>query len=229
MLKEFDVPTARRVIGYEESIDAQIAQEQEMLRLRESRPDITDPKVSARARDAWYRMHWRNCQRVRHHKIRNQSEFTKQRGGRTLHMLEFVLKLNTLPRRRFFLNDWSVLGFRGLNIVRGSGRPQYVGAVQNGAMPEWSVIGEDAHGLRRREKKRGWRTVLTILLDQKLITEKEVLQLFGFPAGQSGRVFRMQLWEARNRKLWDGEENSEYFRLKPRAEFDETPEEEGGQ
>jgi len=216
---EYIVPNARRVIGYEENIDAQIATEQEMLRLRESRPDISDPRVSARARDAWHKMHWLNCQRLRHYKIRNQDEFTKARGGRTLHMLDFVRKLNTLSRRRFFLNDWSGGGFRGLNVVLGSGRPTYLGAVQNGAMPEWSIIGEDNHGLRRREKKRGWRTVLTMMLDQKLITEKEALKLFGWPSGQSGQVYRLQLWEARNRKLWDGEENNEYFRLKPREEF----------
>ena len=174
MPNEYIVPNARRVIGYEESIDEQIATEQEMLRLRESRPDISDPRVSARARDAWYKMNWLNRQRVLHHKIRNQDEFTRTRGGRTYHMLDFVRKLNTLPRRRFYLNDWSALGFRGLNMIRGSGRPAYVGAVQNGAMPEWSVIGEDAHGLRRREKKRGWRTVLTILLEQKLKADSTI-------------------------------------------------------
>lgn len=219
MPNEYIVPNARRIIGYEDNIDAQIAAEQEMLRLRQSRPDITDSRVSARARDAWQKAYWLNCQRVRHYRIRNQEEFVKARGGRTFHMYDFVGKLNLLPRRRFFLNDWSVMGFRGLNVVHGSATPRYVGAVQNGAMPEWSVIGEDNHGLRRREKQRGWRTVLTLLIDQKLITEKEMANLFGWPTGNAGRVFRLQLWEARNRKLWDGETNSEYFRLRPREEF----------
>lgn len=215
---QYDINPTRR-IGFDFTIDDEIRQEQEMLRLREGKADISSPLVSARARDAWQERRWRNLQRVRHYRLRNQDEFINVRGGRSYHMIQFVRKLNTLPRRKFTLNWWALKDFRGLNVSRGGGPPEYVCALQDGINKEWSLITLDDHGLRKRYQNRGWRDVLSILIDKGFVSERESHRLFGFPSGQSGRVFRQQRWEFRNRKLYDGQENAEFNRLQAKESF----------
>lgn len=218
---EFDVPQARR-IGYIDTIDDKIRWEMTKRALMESQPDVTSPLVSLRAKDAWQQKKWENRQRVMHYRLRDQDVFTEERKGRSLHMYQFVKRLNTLPRRKFFLNTWHLMGFRGMGCIRGGGDPTYVCAVNNGIMPEWSKLVLDAHGLRKREKERGWRTVLTTLIDGKFITEQEALRLFGYAWGVNGRVYRRQLWETRNHKLWDGEANKEANRQRVRMVFEDA-------
>lgn len=210
---------AARAICHDEDIDREIAIQQEMLRLRESRPSMESRFVSQAAKDAWQEREWQNRQAVRHYRLRDQDVLSEDRHGRALYPKIFVRTLNTLYGRRFSLNGWALRGYRGLSVSQSGFPLKYICAVQDGIMPEYDKIALDDHGLIKRVIRRGWRTVLLNLIDQKAISESECLQLFGFPWGEHGRIFRRTLWERRNHRMADGELNREIFRTQERASF----------
>jgi hypothetical protein len=206
---------ARTIDAYEPDIDTQIRVEQEIQQALENSPSIWSDKVSLRAREAWESRLWTNIERHRHFRLRDQDDLVSERPGRKLHIVQFIRKLNSLPRRRWILNPYSIRGMRGLSVSRGGGKPQYVMALDDGIFPEWSQIELDDHGLIKRLKSRGWRATLLTLLDQSLITEHEIQHLFGFASGVSGAIFRRCVYEHRNRCFADGEEWLERRRVRP--------------
>jgi len=205
MLPEYQSKTPR-IITSRLSLDEQIQQEQEQRLLLESMPDISNPKVSYRARLAAEQRNFLNKQRVAHYRIRDAETLASKRPGHVIHANDFLRKLNTLPGRRFSCNQWSARGMRGLRVSRGGGPPVYVCAVQDGPQPPWDLVQFDQYGMVKRIAQRGWHTPLEFLLMGKYITEAEILKLFGFAHGIHGRIFRRNLWELRNRKAADGED-----------------------
>jgi hypothetical protein len=203
---------------YKEFLNQQINLEKEISQALDAAPSMYGAHVSLRARDAYEEKLAQNMSAHRHFQVRDQAEITSDRPGRRLHMLQFLRILNTLPRRRFILNPWSIRGMRGLCVSRGGAKPYYLFAVDNGIVPEWSKIELDEHMLPKRLAARGWRAVLLALLDQGLITETEIQDRFGFASGQSGALFRKYLFEQRNRKYADGEWWGEHARLRPMEE-----------
>jgi hypothetical protein len=210
---------AREIVPYEFSIDTQIQIEQEIIQALEAMPSMYSDKVSRRAFDAWEERFFKNVEMHRHFRIRDQAEIASERPGRKLHTVQFVRALNTLPRRRWCLNSWSVRGMRGLSVSRGGGKPEYIMAIDDGPMPEWSKIELDDHGLVKHLEARGWRAVLLTLFDKHLITEAEARTLFGFPSGISGGLYRKYLFEHRNRKFADSEQWLEENRLRPNERY----------
>jgi hypothetical protein len=59
--------------------------------------------------------------------------------------------------------------------------------------PEWSVMRFDEHGAATKEKYRGWRTAMLVLIVAEVLTEAEVDRAFGRPAGEAGAWYRQQL------------------------------------
>jgi hypothetical protein len=121
------------------------------------------------------------------------------RIGRILSEREFFDLLGQICK--FKANDWSARGMRGLSILK-DGKWEYVGAVQCGYMPEFSLLLLDEHGVPTVEKYRGWRgTVLLRLILGGYVTEHEAHRVFGKPdPNRASRVYRRKLWEFRHRK-----------------------------
>lgn len=63
----------------------------------------------------------------------------------------------------------------------GNKKPEVACWVQNGWMPEYTVMGFDEHGVPLAEKYRGWRTVLLQLILKGLLTERLAHKVFGEP------------------------------------------------
>jgi hypothetical protein len=210
---------ARQIDQYQFDLENQVRIEREILQAQESAPSMYSDKVSKRARDAWEERLWQNMEAHRHFHVRDQDEMVSDRPGRKLHSVQFVAMLNTLSRRRWILHPFAIRGMRGLRVSRGGAEPRYIMALDDGVMPEWSRLEVDDHGLVKKLAARGWRAVLLTLLDQSLVTEAEILKLFGFASGVSGALFRKYLFEHRNRTFADGERWKEMNRTRPNERY----------
>jgi hypothetical protein len=67
--------------------------------------------------------------------------------------------------------------------------------------PEWSVMRVNDHGIATKEKYRGWRTALLVLIAAGILTEEEVDRAFGPPLGEAGAWYRQTLQSYRQIKL----------------------------
>lgn len=67
--------------------------------------------------------------------------------------------------------------------------------------PEWSVMRFDSHGVATKEKYRGWRTAMLVLIAAGILKEEEVDRAFGPPTGEAGAWYRMQLQTFRQIRL----------------------------
>lgn len=59
--------------------------------------------------------------------------------------------------------------------------------------PEWSILHFNDRGVATREKYRGWRTAMLVLIVAEVLTEEEVDRAFGPPIGEAGSYYREQL------------------------------------
>ena len=205
---------AKPLEQYQFDLDTQIRVEQQIQHDLENAPSMYSDKVSVRAREAWEMRLFQNIEAYRHFQVRDQEELVSERPGRKLHMYQFLRMLNSLPRRRWFLNSYSIRGMRGMSVSRGGSRPAYICAIDEGVLPEWSQISLDEHGLPKKLISRGWRAVTLTLLNRSLITEHEIQSLFGFASGMSGQLYRKYLYEHRQHKLAAGEDYKERVRLR---------------
>ena len=57
------------------------------------------------------------------------------------------------------------------------------------------------HGIATKEKYRGWRTALLVLIAAEILTEAEVDRAFGPPLGEAGAWYRQMLQSYRQIKL----------------------------
>jgi hypothetical protein len=73
--------------------------------------------------------------------------------------------------------------------------------LQDGYAPEWSIMRFDHHGVATKEKFRGWRTAMLVLIVSEVLTEEEVDRAFGPPIGEAGAWYRSQLQSWRQLKL----------------------------
>ena len=67
--------------------------------------------------------------------------------------------------------------------------------------PEWSVMRFNLHGIATKEKFRGWRTAMLVLIVSEILTEEEVDRAFGRPTGEAGAWYRKQLKDYRQLKV----------------------------
>jgi hypothetical protein len=59
--------------------------------------------------------------------------------------------------------------------------------------PEWSIMRFNEYGVATKEKFRGWRTAMLVLIVAEILTEEEVDRAFGPPLGEAGAWYRQQL------------------------------------
>lgn len=74
-------------------------------------------------------------------------------------------------------------------------------SLQEPCGPEWSIMRFDDHGVATKEKYRGWRTAMLVLICAELLTEEEVDRAFGPPAGEPASWYRAQLQAYRQLRL----------------------------
>lgn len=67
--------------------------------------------------------------------------------------------------------------------------------------PEWSIMRFDERGVAKKEKYRGWRTAMLVLIVAEVLTEEEVDRAFGPPQGEAAAWYRQQLQSYRQIKL----------------------------
>lgn len=134
---------------------------------------------------------------VKQYKYVDQTELETFFQGTVLSHQQFIAKLR-LIRSDAFYNDFSRMGRIGINFVE-NGQAVYSGTtVQNGWSPEFSQIRQDAHGVGKEEKYRGWRTTLDHLLHRRFVREEDVNRVFGRPGHKRGERYLKHLWEYRN-------------------------------
>jgi hypothetical protein len=108
-----------------------------------------------------------------------------QRMGTPLMSNDLITRVEKLTGRQVWAEDSyrdsSVVGFYTVK----KGEKTYICSFDKGPMPEFSIILTDAADLPVKEK-RGWRTVLTRLLQAGVITWPQVV--YGFGDGRSHRA-----------------------------------------
>lgn len=67
--------------------------------------------------------------------------------------------------------------------------------------PEWSIMRFNEHGVATKEKYRGWRTAMMVLIFAGILTEDEVDRAFGAPIGEAGEFYRGMMQKNRQIKL----------------------------
>ena len=124
--------------------------------------------------------------RLSDHTELKQSE---KRTGQMLYHTEVIRRIEKLTNKRVWAedsnNDKSVCGFYTFTTETsmhsadyGKKLKKFLCAFDKGPLPEYSHITVDERDLPIREK-RGWRTVLTRLLQAKVITWPQVVYGFG--------------------------------------------------
>jgi hypothetical protein len=66
-------------------------------------------------------------------------------------------------------------------------------SVQDPYGPEWSVMRFNDRGVATKEKYRGWRTAMLVLIVAEVLEEHEVDAAFGEPIGEAAAFYRQQL------------------------------------
>jgi hypothetical protein len=122
---------------------------------------------------------------------------SETRRGFSMHSSEFIArvqKLNPLIYVRHQLNfedDWGLYADIGGKLVYLSGFPK-------GWMSEFSWAPTDERDLPT-EEKRGWRTVLVLLMGKGLLTYPEVVEEFGESEGFNSERWAVYTQPYRNR------------------------------
>jgi hypothetical protein len=133
----------------------------------------------------------------------DQDELKQRRTGRIFHMNTFIDLLKKTGLNCWYTNYSGTkagdtlglfVGHEGLISPRCShapGAPHYVGFVQVPYMQEYEELYFDDHDLPLGSRRRGWRTIGLMLIEQKLVTEEKFHEVFGAP--HTGPVSRRYL------------------------------------
>lgn len=95
---------------------------------------------------------------------------------------------------RLWLNNWTRGGLIGVNAsvpdpVTGRRMPKTITSIQYPYAQEYSVMRFDKYDVPTKERFRGWRTTLLVLITAGAITETEAVRAFGEPAQHEASAF----------------------------------------
>ena len=112
----------------------------------------------------------------------------------------------TLSSARLWLNHGSNKGLVGVNAWvpdEESGRriQKTVSTLQYPYAQEFSVMRFNQYNVPTKEKFRGWRTTLLVLIISGVLTEKEAHKAFGEPLGPAAEFYRQQLQAYRKARM----------------------------
>jgi hypothetical protein len=103
----------------------------------------------------------------------------EERTGRVIHSSEFISILRKAGVKCFYRQH---IHFDKAILIFTKGQVEEVGCwVQQGNMPELSIMNFDDHGVPLAERRRGWRTALLQLILKDVISEKQADKYFGKP------------------------------------------------
>jgi hypothetical protein len=103
----------------------------------------------------------------------------EERTGRVIHSSEFISILRKAGVKCFYRQH---IHFDKAILIFTKGQVEEVGCwVQQGNMPELSIMNFDNHGVPLAERRRGWRTALLQLILKDVISEKQADKYFGKP------------------------------------------------
>ena len=103
----------------------------------------------------------------------------EERTGRVIHSSEFISILRKAGVKCFYKQH---IHFDKAILIFTKGQVEEVGCwVQQGNMPELSIMNFDNHGVPLAERRRGWRTALLQLILKDVISEKQSDKYFGKP------------------------------------------------
>jgi len=109
----------------------------------------------------------------------------------------------TVSSARLWLNHGSNKGLVGVNAwvkdeESGTLIEKTVTSLQYPYSQEWSVMRFDKYNVPTKEKFRGWRTALLVLIIAGVLTEEEAHRAFGPGTGDASEFYQMQLQVQRN-------------------------------
>lgn len=141
-----------------------------------------------------------------HYRLSDQLELKNaaKRTGEQLFHTELIRRIEKITHRRVFAEDSradkNVCGFYTSAVDKATGATvkRFICAFDKGPLPEFSIITTDARDLPIKEK-RGWRTVLTRLMQAKVITWPQVVYGFGSGDGQASDRWNFNTRDARAR------------------------------
>ena len=109
-----------------------------------------------------------------HEELKN----SEKRTGQMLYHTDLIRRIEKITHKRVWAedskHDSAVCGF----YTQHQGQKKYICAFDKGPLPEYSHITTDERNLPIKEK-RGWRTVLTRLMQAKVISWAQVVYGFG--------------------------------------------------
>jgi hypothetical protein len=124
----------------------------------------------------------------------------ESRIGRVMNHGEFIGKLRDGCKLKCFYRDHPHADKITLVCTDTDGAQELQVAcwVQNGYMPEYSIMRFDEHGVPLNERRRGWRTCLLQMILKGIINEKDVNRVFGRACGPASERYNKMLYGFRN-------------------------------
>jgi hypothetical protein len=172
---------------YSESLDEKLSPELEAA-VAEYATHVHEGESSNQTKEEYARWKEMNDASVDEYKWCTAEEYKdiQTRMGKILHASELISMLRLKLGIKCWYRAHPHVDKLTLLVQRGDGMiPPEIGCwVQNGYMPEYTVMGFDAHGVPLAEKYRGWRTVLLQLIIKGITTEEKAHKVFG-PAERS--------------------------------------------
>lgn len=152
------------------------------------------------SKEEYARLHEENTERRKAFRWPKQEELAAKRVGKILHMNSLILKLRLAGVKAWYTEKGGAPGMLGLYVAHEGkfpsckherGEQHYVGAVQVPYMQEYEELYFDAYDVPLGSRRRGWRTILLYLIEQRILTSKQADDIFGPPAtGTVSRRYR---------------------------------------
>jgi hypothetical protein len=153
---------------------------------------------SNQSKEEYLRLFEQNVANRQEYHWPNQEELKQQRTGRILHMNEFITKLKAAGLNCWYSDKGGMAKTLGL-YVSVNDKTKYIGFVQVPFMQEYEELYFDRYNVPLGPKRRGWRTILLKLIENRILTEAKAHQAFGEPqTGHVSRRYREYLKHIRN-------------------------------
>lgn len=146
--------------------------------------------TSSQAAEEYWRLYEQNVASRKQHRFVDQEELKTHREGRILHMNEFLRLLKSAGLNAWYTEKGGMAGTLGLfanhagyfsSCNHERNEPHYIGFVQVPFMQEYEELHFDRYNVPLGSKRRGWRTVLLRIIEQRLLTAEQVHEIFEEP------------------------------------------------
>lgn len=157
--------------------------------------------TSNQAKEELARRKEQNDETAKEYQFLHPDEYADEgpRIGRIMHSSEFITKLRDDCKLKCWYREHPQPRKVTLMVQPKPGLPPEVACwVQEGFMPEFSIVRFDDHGVPLDERLRGWRTPLLQLIIKGLLTEHGAHDVFGEARGPASERYNSTLYGFRN-------------------------------